>query len=217
MLEAHYAPRPPRLQASAATAAIKRSVSRRLRLGDAPSADHDVLLDLSSRGLKIRGVGAPPEEGAKLDVELRHPSLRGPIQLAGQVKWVTPEEADGPWCAGIEFELVRDTTSVALVQLIALELGSTVYGDRGPVGFVAASGEPAPGATVYALDRRVVASITRGAGFTLLPAGGEPSEHGSLQAALETLFPGHRRLKVAPPLRLPPSPPGAGGGAPSGE
>lgn len=221
MLEGHYAPRPPRMQPSAATATIKRSVSRRLQVGASPSDDHDVLLDLSSRGLKIRGVGAAPEQGARLDVELRHPSLRGPIKLAGQVKWISedPHGADdaATWRAGVEFELVRDTTSVALVQLITLELGSTIYGRRGPVGYVAPAGGPRPSeATVYGLDRHFLGTIAREATFVLTLDAGDTSEHGSLETALAELFPGHPRLRVAPPVRLTPPPAGAEPGAPSG-
>lgn len=200
MLEAHYAPRVPRIQASTATARVgERRASRRLRVGAAPAAESDALLDLSSKGAKIRGRGGPPAVGAELDLELGHPRLRGPIGLRGEVRWVQPE-ADGTWRAGIAFEQVRDTTAVALMQLIVLELGSTIYGARGQVGFVA-QGERGR-LHVYGLDRQLLATIVKEELFALEPAGGEPrSEHGSLEAALAALFADAGRLRVAPPLR----------------
>lgn len=200
MLEAHYAPRVPRIHASAATARVgERRASRRLRVGAAPAAESDALLDLSSKGAKIRGRGEPPALGAELDLELGHPRLRGPIGLRGEVRWVQPDE-DGTWRAGIAFERVRDTTAVALMQLIVLELGSTIYGARGQVGFVA-QGEHER-LHVYGLDRQLLATIVKERLFALEPAGGAPrSEHGSLEAALAALFADAGRLRVVPPLR----------------
>ena len=120
MLEASYSARPPRVLVSDVKAS-RASDSRRLKVSGAPEADADALVDLSSRGLKMITSGAPPAVDTVLELELRHPKLKGTVQVSGRVRWVTPE-ADGTAKVGVVFEELRDTTKVAIAQLVAYNL-----------------------------------------------------------------------------------------------
>ena len=207
MLEAFYTPRPPRVRASAATATLGRG-SRRLRVGSQAGQDVDALLDLSSTGMKILTSMGPLEVGEQLDVELRHPEVRGPIALEGHVRWV--EEGPGKtWDVGIRFERVRDTTAVALERLIGLELGSTVQSPRGQLGFVSPGAADASGTTrhfhVYGRYREelgIVAGMPGGT-FTVSRSGKDPQpvERATFEEALRWVYQcGEESLRVRPLL-----------------
>ncbi|MGE0712250.1 MAG: PilZ domain-containing protein [Planctomycetota bacterium] len=201
MLEAHYSPRPPRVQVNTAKAVVtpQGTSPRALRFGGAPDAEADRIVDVSTKGLKLCTYGPAPAPDSLLEIELRHPHLRGPIRVNGRVKWVLPE--GGQTQVGVAFEHLRDTTRVALMQLVVLELGSSIYGAKGALGFVAANaGAAAPRYTVYDLRREVLAElIATSAGYRLERPGAEPLECPTLPAALGRLFE-EPKVRVVPPI-----------------
>jgi hypothetical protein len=134
MFEAHYTPRAPRVQVAGG------AVRRRLALRSAPSGD-DQVLDLSSDGMKLLAA-QPLTPGDVLDVELMHPALRGALALSASVQWARPSSAAPDRVeAGLRFDCMRDTTRVALEQVIAAELGSQVVSPgTGHVGWIAKAG-----------------------------------------------------------------------------
>lgn len=198
MLDAQYSPRSPRVQASSATATMAERGSRRLRLEPAPAPDSDALLDLSTKGLKMRTHTWAPKVDALLDLELKHPHLKGPIKLVGRVKWVQRDEGE-MHLVGIHFEEVRDTTKVALIQLIVLELGSTIYARHGHVGFLSRAGE-GDRFVIYGLNRQVLATIRTAEGGVHLDHGDRGATFPTVQEALESVFPDDTPLKVVPKI-----------------
>lgn len=205
MFEADYSPRPARVHTTQASAQVAPSgESRRLRLRVPADDAGDELLDLSTKGLKLRTRTAGPALGERLEIALRHPHLRGPIRVQGQVKWSRPG-GEGALLIGIEFEQLRDTTKVAIMQLVVLELGSTAYGASGPVGFVAEvrpEGEAEERRFVlYDRSRLELARISkRATGFTLEREESSPPEVATLKEALGLGF-GQASIRVVPPLR----------------
>ncbi len=207
MFEA-YVWRSPRVHTAAATASLaaKRGESRRLTFSESASAESDALMDLSSTGLKMLTQGWAPEVDAVLDLELRHPALRGSIQVQGRVKWVNAND-DETFKVGLHFEEMRDTTKVALIQLIVLELGSTIYAPSGQVGFIAKNRDVAGSEerfyTVYTPRREKLGTVHQtGAGYAL-----ERTDHEgrldfvTLLDALEFLFPEAVPIRVHPDVR----------------
>ncbi|RMG17184.1 MAG: PilZ domain-containing protein [Planctomycetota bacterium] len=198
MLEASYRPREGRVEAGRATASIA-SGRRRLRADARPGADGDELVDLSPRGMKIRTAGAPPREGTLLTVELRHPSLPGALSLQGQVRWV---EAGPAGCTvGIAFQQVRDTTAVALEQVVARELGHAVHAPTGQVGFLARGKSGGPTWVAYDRDRQRLGHVRAEAGALVVEAQGEVHRCADLGEVLERVF-GQTALRVTPRLEL---------------
>lgn len=204
MLEADYTPRPARVHTTQASAKLApRGESRRLRLGVGADEAGDELLDLSTKGLKLRTRTAGPALGETLEIALRHPHLRGPIRVQGQVKWSRPG-GEGARLIGVEFEHLRDTTKVAIMQLVVLELGSTAYGAAGPVGFVAEV-RPEEGEArrfvLYDRTRLELARISkRATGFTLETETETHPEVATLKEALALGF-AQPSIRVVPPLR----------------
>jgi hypothetical protein len=204
VLEADYSPRPARVHTTHASAQVAPAgESRRLRFRFSPDEAGDELLDLSTKGLKLRTrVTAPVlEEG--LEIALRHPHLRGPIRVEGRVKWVQTED-DGTQTVGVEFEKLRDTTKVAIMQLVVLELGSTVYGDAGPVGYVSEvrpADDDERRFVLYDRTRNEVGQVAkRPTGFSVERAGQEPRELVSLEEAIAAAY-DERKVRVVPPVR----------------
>lgn len=201
MLEADYGPRPARVHTAQASARVAPTgESRRLRFHLAPDTAGDELLDLSTKGLKLKTREAAPAVGDALEIALRHPHLRGPIRVEGRVKWVQHDEG-GTQTVGVEFEKLRDTTKVAIMQLVVLELGSTVYGEEGPVGYVAearVSGDEDRRFVLYGRKRDEIGQVfKRATGFTL--KGGD-RERATLAEALAEGF-GEAKVRVVPPIR----------------
>ncbi|MCO5170717.1 MAG: PilZ domain-containing protein [Planctomycetes bacterium] len=159
MLEARYTPRAPRVHTAGGAV-------RRLALHGGADLDptEDLLLDLGAGGMKLL-TGRPIHAGDLLDVALSHPALRGAVTLAARVVWTRPSPTHPGYLeAGLTFDGLRDTTRVALEQVIGAELGSQVLcRGRGQVGWVAPGQD---GATwfVYDLERREVARILADAG-----------------------------------------------------
>lgn len=164
MLEAHYTPRAPRVHM--ARAAIT-PCHRRIELHGGADLDptEDLLLDLGGGGMKLL-TARPIHVGDVLDVELSHPALRGPVSLVARIVWTRLSPSHGGYTeAGAAFDGLRDTTRVALEQVMADELGSQVLARGRHVGWVArSSGLTGPGQgthtfVVYDLERREVARI----------------------------------------------------------
>ena len=201
MLEANYTPRPPRIEVKDATAKVGRVDSRRLTLHEGASADADRIVDLNTKGLKLIVAGEPPELESLLEIELRHPQLRGPLRLQGRVKWARDDE-EGQTSVGVAFEQLRDTTRVALMQIVVLELGSSVYGPQGQLGFVAPNDEDDPPRYfVYDLRRHRIGTVFhRPTGYELDASTGGGGEFVTLGEALHELF-GAGPLRIVPPLK----------------
>jgi hypothetical protein len=200
MLEGSYSSRPPRIQVQSATARVTPAGGRRLRFAGAPDADADQILDINTKGLKLHCRGEAPELESLIDIDLRHPHLRGPIRLQGRVKWVRTDE--GTHKVGVRFEMLRDTTRVALMQLVVLELGRSVYGSNGSLGYVSVvEGEPKR-YTAYNLRRELLGSVVATtAGYRAEPSEGDPSrEFVTLKEALSVLF-GQPAQRIVPPIR----------------
>lgn len=158
MFEAHYTPRAPRIQV--AGGAVRRRLS--LRSSSTTEGD-DQVLDLSGDGMKLLAAH-PLSPGDVLDVELIHPALRGALALSASVQWARPSSAAPDRVeAGLRFDCLRDTTRVALEQVIAAELGSQVVSrGRGVVGWIASAGAVHRIEItyfVYDLEQREVATV----------------------------------------------------------
>lgn len=201
MLEGDYGPRPARVHTAQASARVAPTgESRRLRFHLAPDAAGDELLDLSTKGLKLRTREAAPAIGDALEIALRHPHLRGPIRVEGKVKWVQHDEG-GTLTVGVEFEMLRDTTKVAIMQLVVLELGSTVYGGEGPVGYVAegrTEGDEERRFVLYGRRREEVGQVFKRATGFMLKDGDR--ELATLAEALAVAF-SEAKVRVVPPIR----------------
>jgi hypothetical protein len=158
MFEAHYTPRAPRIQVAGG------AVRRRLSLRSASTTGgEDQVLDLSGDGMKLLAAH-PLSPGDVLDVELMHPALRGALALSASVQWARPSGAAPDRVeAGLRFDCMRDTTRVALEQVIAAELGSQVVNRaRGVVGWIAGAGAVHRIEItyfVYDLEQREVATV----------------------------------------------------------
>ncbi|MBL4846444.1 MAG: PilZ domain-containing protein [Planctomycetes bacterium] len=204
MLEAEYSPRPARVHTTQASARVAPAgESRRLRFGVTADKAGDELLDLSTKGLKIRTRAGAPALDEVLEIALRHPHLRGPIRVEGRVKWIQDED-DGAKTVGVEFEKLRDTTRVAIMQLVVLELGSTVYGEQGPLGYVAevrlAEGEERR-FVLYDRERKEIGQVAkRPTGFSVEGIEQDPRELVTLQEAVAAVF-SERKVRLVPPVR----------------
>ena len=99
-------------------------------------------------------------------------------------------------------------TSVALEQLIALELGSSIQTSTGQrLGFVSQAEPPLSQArlVVYDAERAQLGEVCCGqAGYQLLCAGQAPQGFPSLEQALGAVFEAGE-LRVVPPLPRPPA------------
>jgi hypothetical protein len=205
MLEAHYQRREGRVQAGWTQAVL--GGSRRLRLvslasggADPEPGSSDELLDLSSRGVKLRTRAPAPRPGDGILIELRHPEVRGSVSLRGEVRWAEADPAPAEtFQVGVVFVEVRDTTAVALERLIALELGSEVKTSGGAFrGYVA----PDPSGqrwTLYGPDRVRLGKAHGSEGGVVLCQGTREDHHPDLAAAIAAAF-GEEGLEIAPPL-----------------
>lgn len=204
MLEVRYTPRAPRVRTAGGAV-------RRLALHGGADLDptEDLLLDLGPGGMKLL-TARPIHPGDVVDLSLGHPALRGAVTLAARVVWTRPSPARSGYAeAGLTFEGLRDTTRVALEQVIAAELGSQVLcRGRGPLGWVAPGQD---GATwfVYDLERRDVGRILAdAAGFRAQRLAG-PAEQwsrdvaGLLEALAWTFEQRADLLELQPPLPSP--------------
>lgn len=203
MFEAHYTPRAPRVQVAGG------AVRRRLALRSAPSGD-DQVLDLSGDGMKLLAA-QPLATGDVLDVELTHPVLRGALALSASVQWARQSSAAPDRVeAGLRFDCMRDTTRVALEQVIAAELGSQVVSrGRGHVGWIAKAGpiqriDADADYFVYDNEQREVATfleVEGGFRVTRRQTPYDPREFEALVAALGWVLDQRSdHLDVVPPL-----------------
>jgi len=209
VLEGHYASRDPRVHTAAAKASLSK---RRFFFLRSPLEATDALVDLSEEGLKLLSHGAALAEGDRVDVELTHPHLDGPLTLAGEVRWVRPEPgAEGRWGAGLHFEPAPTGEAlVRLRRLLDLELGSAVTcGVEGQIGFAAAGSESAglKGAFfAYDLNRVQQGSVWEEPLFYRTHRFGEEgTEHRdfeTFQEALRWIFRRDVRLAVEPSLEV---------------